>query len=397
MNTFRAANVGYVFLTDQTGASPYFAAPNTTVWNETLADLGVASGGGGGSAGTTPLSTYFAALASTTLPAANQLYTIANPTGTPTSTWSYSRVGTSSGFGEITPQTETGAWEALSAIGTPSGSGFLYESVALENNQLNAGNWGATIRLNAAQNGDAADSAGTLVGDLYVRAFKRSSSGVYTPIVTMSLLNQTIPAGRTNFQLPNVATSTATAFATGDKLYLDIWCNITSNTNNSSVQDIRLNRLSTDTSGKTGDLLGFISTPGYSTTTTSSGNATITASTTSLTFSAIQGGAVTSAQNLALTNSGATSGSWTESISYAQSSIGWLSLGTTSGTLAAGASQSIALSCNPSGLAPGTYNASVVFAMGTSTANVAITFTVSSSSAAFLVVSPASLTFTVTR
>ncbi len=601
MNSLRSKNVGLVYLTDQTGNSPYFTPPNDTVWNETIADLGTATTpgptSGGGTPTTTTLSTYFAAASSTTLTTANQLYTVANSTGTPTSTWSYSRVGTASGFGEVSPQTETVSWEALSTIGSPSGSGFLYESVALEGKQISAGNWGATIRLNAAQNGDGTDgtgSAGTLVGVLYVRAFKRSNVGVYTPIVTMSLLNQTIPAGRTTYQIPNVATSTATPFEVGSRLYLDIWVNVTSNTNNSTVQDIRLNRLSTDTTGMTGDVLGFIVTPGYITqaattgdtsgttysdmftranqsgfgiasdgeawtltgtgtasivsnkgvivstasdtyaqlgtntladvdvrgditlaasgdnasvvgrysvsggsvncyklsyntgsldlkkcvagTTTSlintaitltigtaytyhlriqgntlygnvyqigtteptswmltvtdatftsaggfgirgntasgsagiqydnfsagapntGGVATIMVSSTSLTFSATQGGSITSAQNLTLTNSGAISGNWTETISYTQGS-GWLSLGTTSGTLAVGATQSVAFSCDPSGLAPGTYNASVIFTMASSTANVAVTFTVVSPSAAFLSVSPTSLNFSVTR
>ncbi len=592
MSSLKNANVGLVYITDQSGTSPYVVAPTNTVWQETLKDIGVVSTGGG-SPSTTPLSVFFAAATDTTLATANQLYTVQ---GTPPNTWAYSRLGTSTGYGEIASQTETNAWEAFSGLGAPSGSGFLYESVALENNQLQAGNWSAQIRLNCAQGGDAAPQAGSITGDLYVRAFKRSSSGVYMAIVTLSSLNQTIPMAFTTFQLPSVATTQATPFAVGDKLYLDIWVNVHSdgNANNSALQDIRLNRLSQDITNNTGDVNASIVTPGFSTASSggtsstsstdtfiranqsgfgtasngetwnatgpgtlsivsnegvivstaadtnvqlgantfldgdirgrlalgaagdfcgvegrysvsggtptcyklvyytgtinlnkaiagvttqlvslanitltpgtfyqfhlkiqgstlygnvyadgsaeptswmittadtsiqtaggyavlaqtasgstgiqvdhfsatplnvSGGTPTIVSSSTALPFSAVQGGAVTSAQSTTLTNSGAASGTWTETISYAQGS-GWLSLGTTSGTLAAGASQQVALSCNPAGLAPGTYSASVIFAMGASTANLAVTLVVTAASNAFLSVSPPSLNFTVTR
>ena len=46
MKTLTSANVGLVYLTDQTGNSPYFSAPNATVWNETVKDINPNATGG---------------------------------------------------------------------------------------------------------------------------------------------------------------------------------------------------------------------------------------------------------------------------------------------------------------------------------------------------------------
>ncbi len=325
-------------------------------------ELTLSSGSG------TALTGYLAAAASTTLSTANQLYTVAN-SGTPTNTWTYSLIGTATGYGEVTSQGASSAWAASGSIGTPTGKGFLYESTNLEGQTIAAGNWSALVRLNGAQNGDAASQAGTLTADIIVRAYKRSSGGTYTSIVSMTLAAQTIPAAYTTFTLPATSASSV-AFSTGDKLYVDIWLNVTANSNGSAVQDVRLNRESTDTSGHTGDgAAAAIATPGYSAT-GGGGGSGITSTASSLSFSGQLNGSVAS-QTTTLTNTTGSTASWTSNISYSSGS-GWLSISPTSGSLTASGTQVVTVSPSLTGLGAGTYSASVTFSQGASSVVVTV-------------------------
>jgi hypothetical protein len=205
----------------------------------------------------TALTVYFANAASSTLSTADQLYTVA---GVPPTTQSYTTIGNNvTGWGEIDPQGAS-SWAASGSIGTPTGNGFLYDVTALEGKQIAAGNWTPTIRLNASQ-GSGAPQAGTLTGTITIRGYVRSSTGVYTAIFSSTLTSQTLTATFATYSLPATAAS-AVNFGTGDKLYHDIWFNCTGNTNANASQGIRLNRLSTDTSGQTGDPNAAVVTPG---------------------------------------------------------------------------------------------------------------------------------------
>ena len=221
----------------------------------------------------TALTTFLTNAASATLATANQLY---STSGSPATTNTYSRVGTATGYGELVSQGTTGAWAAGGSISAPTGKGFLFDVTTLEGQQFAAGNWSGTVRLNCAQNGNAAPNAGTLTADIIMRAYKRSSGGTYTNIVTITLAGQTIPSGFTSFSLPTTAGSAMT-FTTGDKLYVDVWLNVTANANASAVQDVRFNRLSTDTGGTTGDNNASLVSPGYTSTIPGSGTAITTA------------------------------------------------------------------------------------------------------------------------
>jgi hypothetical protein len=270
VSALQAANIGYIFTTDQT-TSAYTTPPGTTVWNELIKDsnVGASTGGStGGSSGTTAFSVYLTGTAATTITTANLLYAPSSA-GSPTTTWKYSRVSTATGYGEITSQGTTGAWAAAGSLPVPTGKGFLYDVTSLEGQQIVAGNWSAAVRLNCAQSGDTNPQLGTLSADIIVRAFKVNGS-TYTPIVSMTLGTQTIAAGYATFTLPSTPAS-AMSFASGDKLYLDIFLNVTANANASSVQDVRLNRESTDTSTHTGDAAATIGTPGYATATSVAG------------------------------------------------------------------------------------------------------------------------------
>jgi hypothetical protein len=206
----------------------------------------------------TALSLYATAQQSSVLTTANKMYTTS---GTPAYSQSFTRVGTSLGFGEVYSQGSITGWPALGAIGSPSGHGFFFDSTILQGNQLVAGSYNFVTRLSSQQGEGGGTQSGTLVGDVYVRLWKYNS-GTYTLIASASLTAQTLAASPTTQTFGSV-TGSLTSFSTGDYAYWDIWVNLTQNNNALSTQDIRLNRLSTDTSGLTGDPNEMIATPGY--------------------------------------------------------------------------------------------------------------------------------------
>lgn len=122
--------------------------------------------------------------------------------------------------------------------------------------------------------------------------------------------------------------------------------------------------------------------------------AAIAASPLALNFSGIQGGTNPAAQNVTLTNTGGTSGAWTSAITYGTGGSGWLSVTPGSGTLAAGANQAVAFTANLTGLAPGTYSATVTFSMGSSTATVTVQLVVTAATAPVASVSTSAINFT---
>ena len=201
------------------------------------------------------LTAYLSNAQSVTLTTGNQLY---STVGTPGSTPRDNIIGTATGYCEITAR-GVGAIGGGS-IGVPSGHGWFLDGAQLNNQAVLAGNWAATIRLQAEQ-GTA--QLGSLTGDLYVRAYKYTpSTNVYTQIVSMLLSAQTIGAGA-DFALPATSASSMT-FGIGDKLYVDIWVNVTANANGGATnQAIRLQKVSNDTAHQTGLSEAAIVTPGY--------------------------------------------------------------------------------------------------------------------------------------
>ncbi|HEX2614002.1 MAG TPA: hypothetical protein VHL10_00795 [Nitrososphaera sp.] len=205
------------------------------------------------------LTTYFANAASNVLATANQLY-YAN-SGSGSTTQCYVTIGNNvTGFGELPAQGAASGWAASGSIGSPTGKGFFLS--ALKFQQIVAGNWSAAIRLNAAQ-GSGTPQAGTLTGDIYVRAFNYSL-GVYTQIVSMVLAAQTLNTTFTTYTLPSTAAS-ASIFTSqpASFLYIDCWFNCLTNANANALQGIRFNRLTTDLTSFKGDTGGQVVTPGY--------------------------------------------------------------------------------------------------------------------------------------
>lgn len=211
----------------------------------------------------TSLQVWLANAASSTLSTANQLY--ASSGGSPATNATYSNFGTGTGFIEITSQGQVGT--CVGSIGSPSGLGFLWDVTTLEAQQFLSGNWSAIVRLNASQFVQATSTgltqAGTLTADIYVRAYRRSSAGTYTQLVSTILTGQSIVSAFASYSLPSTSAGASATFATGEKLYIDIWANITANANGNTNQGIRLNRLSMDTTTFVGDTAATVVTPGY--------------------------------------------------------------------------------------------------------------------------------------
>jgi hypothetical protein len=204
---------------------------------------------------TTALTVYLANAASATIGTANQLYH--SGAGSPTTAQPTTTMAAATGFGEILAQGGT-AWAASGSLPAPSGKGFFLDDTTLDGNDLIAGNWSATVRYVAMQSGA---QAGSMTADIYVAVYRyRPSTTTYTEIVVMSLASQTINSNLANYSLSGIAA--AMGFASGDKLYVAHYLNITAGSGNVN-QGVRINRESTDTTTKIGDALASVVTPGF--------------------------------------------------------------------------------------------------------------------------------------
>lgn len=287
---------------------------------------------------------------------------LATATGAASTTPINTLCGTSSGFSELFSQGTGAAWSAAGAIGSPSGNGFLLDSTVLEAQQIIAGNWTPMIRAKV--------SVGTVVANLYMRAFVRHSGGTYTQIgSTMSLNTLTITTTAQNFTF--AATSQpAQNFSAGDKLYIDVWADITTNSTGSGTATFSIVEAISSTLGHANATQ--TSTPGYQ----PNGPALAT-SPASLTFNATVGGLNPASQNDLLSEINDVATAWTSSISYGVGS-GWLSISPTSGSLVANGNVNVVFSCTTGALTAGTYTATVTFTAttGGATAAVSVTFNV---------------------
>ena len=161
------------------------------------------------------LTAYLTNTAATTVATANQSIVA----GAGTSTNKTILVGTSTGYGEIyAPGTAT-AWSGAGSLGAPSGHGWLYDVTALEGQQIIAGNWQSTQRGHI--------SVGTATADIITRFYKYNA-GIYTLIGSNTLAAQAFTTVSATYAATAVSLS-AVNFVTDDKLYIDIWLNITTN------------------------------------------------------------------------------------------------------------------------------------------------------------------------
>lgn len=151
------------------------------------------------------------------------------------------------GYLEIFSQGGTGVLKA--SLGAPSGKGWLFDATTLEGQSIPAGAWSATVAL--------ADTArSNAVGSVTLRAYKRSSTGVYSQICTLTLASPTLNTTRTAYTL-STASAASAWFATGDKLYLDLYVQDTG----WASDTIAVYESSSGTTGVANDMQ--VTTPGY--------------------------------------------------------------------------------------------------------------------------------------
>jgi hypothetical protein len=196
----------------------------------------------------TSLTIYTNDTSTSTLSTAKSLLAVGTST---TSTSNTTKVGTLTGYGEVYAAGFGANWPALGSLGSPSGNGALYDTTALEGQTFVAGNWSAQLRLHTSVAG--------ITADLYLRLYKYNA-GAYTLIGTLTAPGTTLTTSLTNYAF--AATSmAATPFATGDKLYLDFWADVTANTTGNAGTTISWDAWCTV--GGTGDSRSYVITPGY--------------------------------------------------------------------------------------------------------------------------------------
>ena len=201
----------------------------------------------------TPLTVYLTGTASSTLPAANKLYSVS---GGVANTSTVTALGKALGWGEVPSQGTSSTWGASQLAPTPSGKGFLWDVTTLEGNDFVAGKYTAHIRMNTTGVG-----AVSITADIHCRLYKRSSGATYILIADTVLASQTIQITKSLF-LPTFSTTAITSFAVGDKLYCDVLLNVLTNTG-AATQQIQLDDLSLETTAQTGLVTAQVLTPGY--------------------------------------------------------------------------------------------------------------------------------------
>ena len=198
----------------------------------------------------TALTVYGCLSAATTLTTANLLVSVTGGG----STANNNNCNQSTGYSEIYSQGGN-PWQALGSIGSPTGHGWLLDVTTLEGQQISAGNWTPSLR------GQIQGGTGTVVADMYVRAYKRSSSGTYTQIGSnMVLASQTLQNATSNNYVFSATSQPVVNFGPGDKLYVDIWLNITTNLT-TGTSAVRINQSISTTQGAANVMQ--VVTPGY--------------------------------------------------------------------------------------------------------------------------------------
>ncbi len=202
----------------------------------------------------TSLSVFFSNQASAVLASAEGLYTTS---GAPSVATPKTTIGAATGYGEILSIGSTAAWLGASSLPAPTGNGDLLDSTVLEGQQIPTGAFSSNIRIGLNTSGYSATF------EVYVRAYKYNSvTFVYTPILVMSLTGQSFSGSVQSTYALSGTTASAASFATNEKLYIDKWVNIVTTTCVVG-QQIRLNSVSTDTTGRAGNTAAMVTTPGY--------------------------------------------------------------------------------------------------------------------------------------
>lgn len=204
----------------------------------------------------TALTVYDANAVSATLSTSNQLYHAT--AGSPATAQPVTIFGTQTGYIEIFSQGVASS-TGVGSLPAQSGHGWFLDDTTLDGQDLLSGAFTGGARYVAMQGGS---QAGTMTADVIIRVSRyHPGTTTYTTMLTMTLTAQTINATLTNYSTSGSAGSTL-SFATGDKLYIDRFVNITAGSGN-ATQGIRVNRQSTDTATKVGDATTAVVTNGF--------------------------------------------------------------------------------------------------------------------------------------
>ena len=161
------------------------------------------------------------------------------------------KIGTSTGGGQIWSQGNTGAWPALGSIGSPDGHGFVFDVNTLDNLDIFTGNYVFTFNF---QLSSGATCSATITYRAYIydgTNYTAICSGVSTSKSLSGLAATSVPV--------TVSSVTAASFTPGQFLYIDIWPHITLATT-SSTATIEYFTSSTTSAGWSGCSL---QTPGF--------------------------------------------------------------------------------------------------------------------------------------
>lgn len=198
----------------------------------------------------TPLTLYLTDVAATTISTPAQLVHVAS--GSPTVAEKDTKLGTATGYGELFGLGTASPWPARTSIGTPSGNGWLFDATTLEGTKIDAGVF--TVKCDLGT-----DNVSAITASVTGRVYVRHSDGSYTLLGKSTLTGMSLTSSGTSasFTIP----VNAVRLLGGDKLYLDLWANITANSVGNSALKLAVFHLSTDTS--TGDVRSELVTPGY--------------------------------------------------------------------------------------------------------------------------------------
>lgn len=175
--------------------------------------------------------------ASTTLSACDQLVTSTGGASTNKNTTIGNTAVSPNGWFQVLAQ--AGSASFGSSISTPSDSnfkGYFLDSSLLDLQQILGGNWTPTFKHRLTGTG-----AVSIIADIHVQIWKRSTGGVYVQIGSDFILtSQTIDTSTRTYSFSAQNIASATNFATGDRLGIWEWINITTNNNTASTAAIEI-------------------------------------------------------------------------------------------------------------------------------------------------------------
>lgn len=243
--------------------------------------------------------------ASSTISTANALIENGTTTTSNTNKNSATNAGTT-GWIEVWSQGNASAVSGGGSEPAPSARGWCDDGTTFSGMQFITGTWTGTVKLSLV--------SGSCTADLHLRAYQRSSGGVYTLIAEMTATGQSLTTTATNYTCTASGVAVSNTFASTDKLYLDLIVNITASSSGTTL------KLQESSSGTQGYTSAQVVTPGY-VTSNAMGSITPNALTTFLT--AANSSRLASAE-LLVTASGATSTSGASTIGTV---TGWGELG----------------------------------------------------------------------